>query len=87
MQLTGGGGGFFEIAAFFMPFHYLFGVEMGAVHVYPDWKVCSLEEKDIFPRRICALRKTTLAGPLHMKQYLFVGTYPLDQYIFQILLA
>ena len=37
---------------------------------YPAWKVCFLRAED-FPQQICALRKTDLESPPHLKWYIF----------------
>ena len=39
--------------------------------MFPDWKVCFLRAEDIFHSQICALGKTTLASPPHMKWVIF----------------
>ena len=48
---------------------------IGGVVLYdlsvPDWKVCFLRAEDIFPHQICALGKTVLASPPHMKWFVF----------------
>ena len=48
------------------PFQKLERRWIGTITFPPDWKVRFLRAEDIFPRQICALRNTTLAGPPHM---------------------